>query len=82
MDSGHKASRLLWLSMALSGGREITSSYVRERFGVSRATAKRYLIELQNNIPHRIDGGGKTAKRLNRPGRRVVLGVSFEDAAQ
>lgn len=43
--------RLLQLAVRLGAGRPVTSAYIRDRYGVSSATAKRDLVRLECAIP-------------------------------
>lgn len=55
--------RLLKLAHRIGCGKEVTSRYIRETFGVSRPTAQRDLVRLECALP--VD----VAKRESRAGR-------------
>lgn len=48
---GDTVSNLLRLAGLLFSGGEVTTRLIRERFNVSRATAKRYLLLLETTLP-------------------------------
>ena len=53
------ASALLGLAYELFQGKAITTRYIREEYGVPRATALRYLRLLETSIPGVVAEGGK-----------------------
>lgn len=50
---------LLQVAWDLFHGKVVTSRYIREQYGVSRATAYRYLLILQTSIPGLSVSGGE-----------------------
>lgn len=46
---------LLQTAALLFNGKEITSEFLRTRFGCSKATAKRYLIIFECNLPVKVN---------------------------
>lgn len=61
------ASALLAIAYDLFQGKAITSRYIREQYGVKRATAFRYLLLLETSIPGVVATGGE------RRGDAIVL---------
>jgi len=49
-------ARLLQLALRLGTGQAVTSGYIRERYGVSPATAKRDLVRLECALPVIVEG--------------------------
>lgn len=45
---------ILALAIKLFEGGVVTSKFIRERFGVSSATAKRYMLRLERGLPVRV----------------------------
>lgn len=58
--------RMLRLAAALSAGDKVTSAYIRDRFGVSKATAKRDLYLLESVLPVAASKGSFKQLRLER----------------
>ena len=45
---------ILALAIKLFEGGAVTSKFIRDRFGVSSATAKRYMLRLERGLPVRV----------------------------
>ncbi len=68
---GDTISNLLRLAGLLFSGGEVTTRLVRERFNVSRATAKRYLLLLETTLPvevleEKVAGGYYSPRKVMR----------------
>lgn len=61
------SAALLAIAYDLFQGKTITSRYMREQYGVKRATAFRYLLLLETSIPGVVATGGE------RRGDPIVL---------
>lgn len=70
------AQRLIELTYRLCTGGEITAAYVREKYGVSRATASRCLVHLERaHIPVQVELQPRIS---NDPRPRKVLRLKEE----
>lgn len=68
---GDTISNLLRLAGLLFSGGEVTTRLIRERFNVSRATAKRYLLLLETTLPvevleEKVAGGYYSPRKVMR----------------
>lgn len=68
---GDTISNLLRLAGLLFSGGEVTTRLVRDRFNVSRATAKRYLLLLETTLPvevleEKVAGGYCSPRKVMR----------------
>lgn len=69
------ADALLAVAWDLFNGKTITSRYIRDRYGVSRPTAFRYLMLLESAIPGlHVEGGtrGVETKLSRRSGSSFI----------
>jgi len=73
---------MLLLALRLFQGHPVTSKYIRERFGVSVATAKRYMVRLEQGLPVRVvhsrEGNTATLPKRNLADA-VPQGVHHEE---
>lgn len=60
--------RLLRLALRLGAGQPVTSAYICETYGVSKATAKRDLVRLECLLPVRVEleRGGNFSRKVMR----------------
>lgn len=62
-------ARLLKLGLRLNGGLPVSVSYIRESFGVGKATAQRDLAQLEQLLPVRTD---RTEYEPGRPKEKTL----------
>lgn len=71
----NQVQRLLALAAIVQAGGVVTTETIRDRYGVSRATAKRDAAALDRFLGH--ERGARQRRVIAAPNRRTVWGVAM-----